>query len=56
MKLVCERCGSAQIQTLCWVDPNTRKVIAAGPGEVTDNWCEVCEEHVDFVETFKTKK
>jgi len=48
MKIVCEECGSSQIQTLCWVDPNTRKIIAEGPGEVPDNWCEECEDHVDF--------
>lgn len=58
MKIVCEKCGSDQIQTLDWVYVNTDKVAGYGPGELKDNWCPVCEDHVYFMneEDFLEKK
>jgi len=49
MKIVCEECGSDQIQTLEWVDVNTGKSVQSGPGELNDNWCNKCKEHVYFM-------
>lgn len=44
--LVCEECGSQEIQTLMWVNPNTDEL----NGELScedenNNWCEVCKRH-----------
>jgi hypothetical protein len=50
MKLVCEECGSDNIQTLMWVGVNTNEVGDSGPGETNDNWCNECESHVDFID------
>lgn len=48
MKLVCEECGSDQIQTLCWVRVATQEVMSGGYGEFEDNWCEACNCHTEF--------
>ena len=47
--LVCANCGSDKVQTLCWVNANTNEYRSEGGGEIEDNWCEVCEEHVLLV-------
>jgi len=47
--LVCEECGSQDIQTLMWVNPNNNEI----DGELScendeNNWCKVCCEHVSL--------
>ena len=45
---VCDECGSTDIQTQAWVDPNTRLFIGATGIDRDDNWCDECEEHLPF--------
>ncbi len=45
--LVCEDCGSKNVQVLAWVDANTNKYKEEGPNNGSDqNWCEKCDKHV----------
>jgi hypothetical protein len=48
MKLVCEECGSDQIQSKEWVWVNSAKLEGGYSGEREDNWCCKCEDHVYF--------
>lgn len=45
---VCDVCGSLDIQTQAWVDPNTHVYIGETEDDRDDNWCEECEEHNYF--------
>lgn len=45
---VCDECGSSDIQTQAWVDPNTRIFIGTTGIDRDDNWCDECEEHLPF--------
>lgn len=45
---VCDECGSTDIQTQAWVDPNTRLFIDFTGIDRDDNWCDECEEHLPF--------
>ena len=45
---VCEECGSDNIQTQAWVDPNTHAFIGTTGIDRDDNWCDECEEHLPF--------
>lgn len=47
-KLVCKKCGGDNIQTKVWVNANTNKYIGEIEGSAADNWCDDCEEHVEF--------
>ena len=47
-KLVCSECKGNNIQIKTWVDANTKKCTTDDGDEIDDNWCEDCEEHVDF--------
>ena len=39
--LVCEDCGSKDVQVLAWVDANTNEYKGEGPNNGSDqNWCE----------------
>ena len=46
--LVCERCGSREIQMMAWVDPNTLEYVSSIDADADDQWCEACQEHVWF--------
>jgi hypothetical protein len=47
--LVCEECGSSDIQTLMWVNPNTNEVGGELSSEDEEhNWCKVCEKHTSL--------
>lgn len=45
---VCDECGSDNIQTQAWVDPNTRIFIGTTGIDRDDNWCDECEDHLPF--------
>ena len=46
--VVCEGCGSDNIQTQAWVDPNARTFIGTTGIDRYDNWCDECEDHQPF--------
>lgn len=46
--LVCERCGSREIQMMAWVDPNTLEYVSSIDADADDQWCDACQEHVWF--------
>lgn len=46
--VVCDECGSTDIQTQAWVDPNTRLYIDTTGIDRDDNWCDECREHLPF--------
>ena len=49
--LYCSVCGSNNIETKMWVNPNTRIISDACsyPEEEEDNWCHICEEHTELM-------
>lgn len=47
MKLVCEQCGSDDVDILAWVNINTN-LYTGDNGEDTA-YCNVCEEEVDIM-------
>lgn len=56
--LVCENCGSSNVQTKMWVDANTNEIKdSVSDGESNDNWCEDCETHPNLIthKEFKDK-
>lgn len=46
--LYCAECGSCDIETKMWVNPNTSEINGncSDRTEEEDNWCRRCEEHV----------
>lgn len=40
--LVCNECGSTQVQVLAWVDANTNEYM--GESFTKEAWCDNCEE------------
>ena len=46
--VVCDECGSTDIQTQAWVDPNTHAYINTTGIDRDDNWCNECEGHLPF--------
>ena len=45
--LVCEECGSSNVQVLAWIDANTNEYKGEGPNNSPENnWCEKCQSHV----------
>lgn len=47
--LVCNNCGSTDIQVQGWVDANTDEFASGfGDGDSDDNWCGECEQHDRF--------
>lgn len=48
MKIVCDQCGSADVQLMAWVDPNSNEIIDdVGPWQSKDNnYCNDCDKHV----------
>ena len=47
--LVCEKCGSSNIQVLAWVDANTNEYREEGVDDKNSKWCEDCREHVNLI-------
>lgn len=46
--LVCDECGSREIQMMAWVDPNTSECTSTIDADSDDRWCDTCQEHVWF--------
>lgn len=44
---VCEECGSSDVETLAWVNPNEDNTFVdfLGTDDRGNNWCHHCEEH-----------
>lgn len=45
MKTICKECGSDNVSTLQWINPNTGEVTGSSPEGDASNWCEECCEH-----------
>ena len=46
--LVCQECGSREIQMMAWVDPNTLEYVSSIDADADDQWCDACQEHIWF--------
>lgn len=46
--IVCEECGSTEIQTQAWVDANTHEYIDETGIDRDDNWCNGCQTNTYF--------
>ena len=44
--LVCEICGSRDVQVKAWIDPNTNEICDECWGDKEDCWCCDCQENV----------
>lgn len=49
MKLLCKKCGSDEIEQKEWRKVNSGKFSGDTENGTEDQWCPVCEEHVEFV-------
>lgn len=49
MKIVCEDCGSENVQTREWVYVNTDDSAGGGTGDLEDNWCDNCKGYVYLI-------
>jgi hypothetical protein len=48
--LVCNECGSSEsIQIKVWNYVNSKEFASDCSDDSDDRWCEVCEEHVNFI-------
>ena len=49
--LVCEKCGSINVETKAWVNPNNGKIIEHdfSYADELDNWCNVCKDHTTII-------
>lgn len=47
--VVCEECGSDQIEEKAWVKVNGKKYVSDFCFDSEDMWCPVCEEHTNHV-------
>jgi hypothetical protein len=56
--IVCDQCGSSDIEQLEWHKVNTNEYAGEGCGEINDQWCCICEENVEFCteEEYKNSK
>lgn len=45
MTLVCTNCGSENVQTKYWINPNTKELFDLISYDQDDCWCENCQEH-----------
>ena len=51
--LVCEDCGSSDVETKMWVNPNTDELKdSCSDGESDDNYCNNCQSHPNLI-TYK---
>lgn len=48
MALVCTNCGSENVQTKYWINPNTKEIFDQISSEDDDCWCENCKGHHDL--------
>ena len=50
--MLCEECGSSDVETLAWVRPNENNkfVDYLGIDDNGNNWCHHCEEHTDIIQ------
>ena len=49
IKLICDQCRGTNIEQKVWIDPNDDTILdGCSDGEIEDNWCRDCEEHVKF--------
>lgn len=57
-RIVCETCGSSDIEELQWRKVNTGEFSGLGNNETEDRWCCNCQENTDFIteEEFKKQK
>jgi len=46
--LVCEDCGSTDIEQKAWVDANTNEFSGDAGDSRQERWCNDCQDHVDF--------
>lgn len=55
--LVCEECGSRQVEIQAWIDANTEMFVCDTAHDRDGKWCEGCKENVNFcsLEEFKQK-
>ena len=55
--LVCEECGSRQVEIQAWIDANTEMFVCDTAHDRDGKWCEECKENVNFcsLEEFKQK-
>lgn len=54
--IVCEECGSRDIQQQAWIDPNSAVYISVMTSDRSANWCEQCEEHVWFCTRYEFRQ
>lgn len=54
--VVCNKCGSSDIQTQAWVDPNTQTFIGTTGIDRNDNWCNQCADNQPFTTLKKFKE
>lgn len=47
--LVCEKCGSFDVQIKAWVNANDLKYMGCVSGDEEDCWCDICEEHNELI-------
>lgn len=49
----CSVCGSTNVESKCWANPNTDKISEYLGDDIQDNWCGECQEHqtLDYEET-----
>lgn len=49
--LYCANCGSMNVEMKMWVNPNTQKIgdRCSDLSEAEDNWCQICEDHVELM-------
>lgn len=45
MALVCTNCGSENVQTKYWINPNTKELFDLISYDQDDCWCENCQGH-----------
>ena len=49
--LYCSCCGSTNVETKMWVNPNTKVILdsCSDTSEEEDNWCNCCENNVELL-------
>ena len=45
-KLICETCGTDDIQVLAWVDPNTKEYMEEA--STSEAFCNYCDAHTEL--------
>jgi hypothetical protein len=46
---LCPHCGSDNVETKMWVNPNTNTIGDCDAGEDGDGWCNDCEQHGELI-------